>query len=167
MFCLFVSLFKWQLFTFSLEVCRRGDGFTDGTRDKRGLGFTETCSLCYITLFLFTYRNILLSKKHAWTTGHVVRLDYNLFIKNNTDSELKVLIKLKYIKREFEWQLWRWPLFIVDWYKSCSCVKITVSSILLLVNCFDLSIKSACADRLNSFNKIFFDLNHVVPPTFP
>ena len=96
MFCLlFVSLFKWQLFTFSLEVCRRGDGFTDGTRDKRGLGFTETCSLCYITLFLFRYRNILLSKKHAWTTGHVVRLDYNLFIKNNTDSELKVLIKLK------------------------------------------------------------------------
>ena len=100
MFCLlFVSLFKWQLFTFSLEVCRRGDGFTDGTRDKRGLGFTETCSLCYITLFLFRYRNILLSKKHAWTTGHVVRLDYNLFIKNNTDSELKSLDQVEGISK--------------------------------------------------------------------
>ena len=79
---------------------------------------------------------------------------------------LKSWSSWRYIKMEFEWQLWRWPLFNVDWYKSCSCVKITVNSILLLINCFDLSVKLACADRLNSFNKIFFDLNLCGSPNF-
>ena len=50
----------------------------------------------YTTHFSFLDLNILPSKNHAWTTGHVVRLiDHNLFITDNIDSELKVLIKWK------------------------------------------------------------------------
>ena len=50
----------------------------------------------YKTHFSFLDLNIFPSKNHAWTTGHVVRLiDHNLFIADNIDSELKVLIKWK------------------------------------------------------------------------
>ena len=92
LFCLDLELFSkikktWFLHTPLLHV-----PITQDLNEIRKIQNT----LLYTTHFSFLGLNILPSKNHAWTTGHVVRLiDHNLFIADNIDSELKVLIKWK------------------------------------------------------------------------